>query len=703
MKQKNKMLSTHGIKTLFETRLTQLTSLASESQDETAFKNKLNDYLLSGPIYNPAATRQIKRLIDNDGKTIYEASTEQEIKIETISLLWKFLTNRIINEEISVDLWIDLYHQFDRLYHEEEELPDEKQVQQWMKRWPSGLNEDVRAIRRQNKERIISLLIQKIENRHAPSSRYLFPEGSTEEDKRRLVCQWWNEARFHLAMAVKSPTELNRMLGNSLSEETLQLYHKARKKGMPVFITPYYLSLLNPTGKGYDDEAIRSYILYSSQLVETYGNIHAWEKEDAVEDGKPNAAGWLLPDGHNIHRRYPDVAILIPDSMGRACGGLCASCQRMYDFQSERLNFNFEELKPKESWDKRLRKLMEYFENDTQLRDILITGGDALMSQNKTLRNILKAVYKMAVRKRNANLQRAEGEKYAELQRVRLGSRLPVYLPMRINDELLEILREFKEKASAVGVSQFLIQTHFQTPLEVTPEAREAIRKILAAGWTITNQLVYNVAASRRGHTAKLRKVLNGLGVLCYYTFSVKGFEENYAVFTPNSRSLQEKEEEKVWGKLSAEQEKEFLNLLRNSKDRAAAVQRFCTFHQIPFVATDRSVLNLPGIGKSMTFVTIGMTKEGKRILEFDHDPTRQHSPIIHQMEKIYIKENKSIWQYMLQLQEMGEKKEEYASLWKYMEGETEHRFPLYNYPDPGFRITEKYSHLSVVGNKSIC
>ena len=703
MKQKNKMLSTHGIKTLFETRLTQLTSLASESQDETAFKNKLNDYLLSGPIYNPAAARQIKRLIDNDGKTIYEASTEQEIKIETISLLWKFLTNRIINEEISVDLWIDLYHQFDRLYHEEEELPDEKQVQQWMKRWPSGLNEDVRAIRRQNKERIISLLIQKIENRHAPSSRYLFPEGSTEEDKRRLVCQWWNEARFHLAMAVKNPTELNRMLGNSLSEETLQLYHKARKKGMPVFITPYYLSLLNPTGKGYDDEAIRSYILYSSQLVETYGNIHAWEKEDAVEDGKPNAAGWLLPDGHNIHRRYPDVAILIPDSMGRACGGLCASCQRMYDFQSERLNFNFEELKPKESWDKRLRKLMEYFENDTQLRDILITGGDALMSQNKTLRNILEAVYKMAVRKRNANLQRAEGEKYAELQRVRLGSRLPVYLPMRINDELLEILREFKEKASAVGVSQFLIQTHFQTPLEVTPEAREAIRKILAAGWTITNQLVYNVAASLRGHTAKLRKVLNGLGVLCYYTFSVKGFEENYAVFTPNSRSLQEKEEEKRWGKLSAEQEKEFLNLLRNSKDRAAAVQRFCTFHQIPFVATDRSVLNLPGIGKSMTFVTIGMTKEGKRILEFDHDPTRQHSPIIHQMEKIYIKENKSIWQYMLQLQEMGEKKEEYASLWKYMEGETEHRFPLYNYPDPGFRITEKYSHLSVVGNKSIC
>lgn len=234
-------------------------------------------------------------------------------------------------------------------------------------------------------------------------------------------------------------------------------------------------------------------------MVETYGNIRAWEKEDIVEAGKPNAAGWILPDGHNIHRRYPEVAILIPDTMGRACGGLCASCQRMYDFQSERLNFEFETLRPKESWDRKLRRLMTYFEEDTQLRDILITGGDALMSQNKTLRHILEAVYRMAVRKQRANLERPEGEKYAELQRVRLGSRLLAYLPMRINDELVEILREFKEKASAIGVKQFIIQTHFQTPLEVTPEAKEAIRKILSAGWIITNQLVYTVAASAPG------------------------------------------------------------------------------------------------------------------------------------------------------------------------------------------------------------
>lgn len=322
--------------------------------------------------------------------------------------------------------------------------------------------------------------------------------------------------------------------------------------------------------------------------------------------GKTECCGVDLPDGHNIHRRYPEVAILIPDTMGRACGGLCASCQRMYDFQSERLNFEFETLRPKESWDRKLRRLMTYFEEDTQLRDILITGGDALMSQNKTLRHILEAVYRMAVRKQRANLERPEGEKYAELQRVRLGSRLLAYLPMRINDELVEILREFKEKASAIGVKQFIIQTHFQTPLEVTPEAKEAIRKILSAGWIITNQLVYTVAASRRGHTTRLRQVLNSLGVVCYYTFSVKGFNENYAVFAPNSRSMQEQQEEKIYGQMTPEQAEELYRILETKvgadietqEDVAKQLRRFMRKHRLPFLATDRSVLNLPAIGK---------------------------------------------------------------------------------------------------------
>ena len=688
--------------------LPELVEIAEKSTTVEDFKAELLTFSETCDIKSDTAKEareQIRLLLHYDGQHVHELSTGQDMSVQTIRLLYKFLTETLENMEMPTDLFIELFQLFKRLKEETVPLPSPQRIKSRNDRWETGLDEEVREIRDENKERMLHLLIQKIENRKSkPSVRFHFEEGMSYEEKYRLVSEWWNDFRFHLAMAVKSPGELNRFLGNSLSSETMYLLYRARKKGMPFFATPYYLSLLNVTGYGYNDEAIRSYILYSPRLVETYGNIRAWEKEDIVEAGKPNAAGWILPDGHNIHRRYPEVAILIPDTMGRACGGLCASCQRMYDFQSERLNFEFETLRPKESWDRKLRRLMTYFEEDTQLRDILITGGDALMSQNKTLRHILEAVYRMAVRKQRANLERPEGEKYAELQRVRLGSRLLAYLPMRINDELVEILREFKEKASAIGVKQFIIQTHFQTPLEVTPEAKEAIRKILSAGWIITNQLVYTVAASRRGHTTRLRQVLNSLGVVCYYTFSVKGFNENYAVFAPNSRSMQEQQEEKIYGQMTPEQAEELYRILETKvgadietqEDVAKQLRRFMRKHRLPFLATDRSVLNLPAIGKSMTFQLVGLTEEGKRILCFEHDGTRHHSPIINQMGQIYIVENKSLAAYLRQLGKMGEDPEDYASIWSYTKGETEPRFSLYEYPDFPFRTTEKMSNLSI-------
>ena len=695
MKQKKMLaLTLSQLKQLYRNELPEIVRIAEQSDGTESFKQGISEFITNQADTESEVIRQIRLLIEYDGREVHELSTDEQMIVSTLSLLYAFLTGNL-EEDVETDVFLDIFQQFKRLQHPAAPLPTPQRVKSWTERWPSGLDEDVQKIHAKNKERIQHALIQKIEHRTAVS-RYHFEEGISYEEKYRLVSEWWNDFRFHLAMAAKSPTELNRFLGNSLSAETMYLLSRARKKGMPFFVTPYYLHLLNPGSTGYNDESLRSYILYSPQLVETYGQIRAWEREDIVEVGKPNAAGWLLPDGHNIHRRYPEVAILIPDTMGRACGGLCASCQRMYDFQSKRLNFEFDSLRPKETWEKKLRRLMTYFEEDTQLRDILITGGDALMSQNKTLNTILEAVYRMAARKRKANQERPEGEKYAELQRIRLGSRLPAYLPMRINNELVEILRTFKEKASVIGIRQFIIQTHFQTPLEVTPEAKEGIRKLLSADWLITNQLVYNVAASRRGHTTRLRQVLNELGVVCYYTFSVKGFEENNAVFTPNSRSMQEQQEEKRFGKLNKEDAFNLSASLETALDPASCIRHFLKIHHLPFLATDRSVLNLPAIGKSMTFNLVGMTEDGKRILRFDHDGTRRHSPIINQLGQVYIVENKSIAAYLRQLRAMGEDVEDYASIWNYTEGKTESRFSLYEYPNFPFRITEKMSNLEI-------
>lgn len=671
----------------YEKEFPRLKLLAGDAPDGAAFCSAFARWLAS--MADSEAKEFFGRLIDNEGTKIHEWSRDEDMTLSTLDYLRKFLRHEA-DPAMGTDLYIDLFVQLRRLMGKAHPAPSEKKIRHLTDRWPSGLDEDVVLLREENRERMMHLLVERVE--HAHSSRFHFEEGMSYEQKFEQVKVWWNDERFQLRMALKTPKDINLFMRNTLSSETMFLLRTARKKGIPFFVTPYYLSLLDPLGR-YDDSAIRSYIFYSPELVKQFGDIRAWEREDTVVAGQPNAAGWLVPDGENVHRRYPDVAILIPDTMGRACGGLCASCQRMYGFQSQRLNFDLSQLKPADSWPKKLSRLMQYFEEDPLLRDILITGGDALMSRNKTLKHILDAVYQMAARKHKANAARPDGEKHAELQRVRLGTRLPAYLPMRIDDELVEILRDFREKAASVGVRQFVVQTHFQSPLEVTPEAERAVRLLLSAGWIVDNQLVFNVAASRRGHTMKLREVLGRIGMIGYYTFTVKGFEENRAVFAPNARSAQESAEEKRLAALTDLEAEVLASSIECAPDPGAAVRSYLRTHRLPVVATDRNVLNLPAIGKSMTYQVIGYTPTGQRILRFDHDPTRRHSPVIHRIGKVDIVENRSVASYLRQLEAMGEDLEDYATIWNYTQSRTESRFPIYRYPEFPFQL-DSFEHL---------
>ncbi|MBW6459417.1 MAG: KamA family protein [Bacteroidales bacterium] len=577
--------------------------------------------------------------------------------------------------------------------------PSPDTVKSWMNRHPSGLDPEIVKMRRQNKDRIINIFIDQFEKGEKTDNRYYFPEGMKRTEKLKMAKEWWNERLFHLRFAIRDVKTLNRMLDHSLDAETLSILKEGTEKGIPVFVNPYYLSLLlinPPAHLAGADQPVRDYIFYSRELLEEFGDIVAWEKEDEVEPDKPNAAGWILPNNFNLHRRYPEVAILIPDTVGRSCGGLCVSCQRMYDFQRGNLNFNLDKLLPKESWWEKLEGLMEYFENDSQLCDILITGGDALMSANKSLDLILNAVYRMAVRKLEANKNRPDGEKFAEIKRVRLGTRLPVYIPMRVTDELVEILSKFREKAYEAGIRQFFIQTHFETAMEITPEAKEAVGKLISAGWIVTNQQVFTTAASRRGHTAKLRKTLNDIGVLPYYTFSVKGYMENYHNFATNARSAQEQAEEKLYGHIPGDLWDELRKLSDNPADIQEKINQIRESGGIDFLATDRNMLNMPGVGKSLTFRTIGITRYGRRILEFDHDETRNHSPIIEKMGKVIIIESKPMKEYLDHLEEIGENREEYENVFCYSMGFSEPRVPVFKYPAREFEITEELTNFGM-------
>lgn len=642
------------------------------------------------------AALRIIDYIEYEGQRFVDLNLRgKSISSSPILHLWRELNGR---RNMHHDLREDMQRLFKQLTESKPmQLPSAQQIEEWTERHPSGLDDDMIALREKNKAHIISVLIKHMDAGKITSERYAFPAGSTQREKTVLMYQWWNEKVFHLRFAVRNLDLLSDILELSADSEIYQRFKAGEDKGIPIFINPYYLSLIRrpgSIGSPYSDLSIRQYIFISESLLEEFGDIVAWEKEDTVKPGEPNAAGWILPTAHNLHRRYPEVAILIPDTVGRACGGLCVSCQRMYDFQRGNLNFNLERLKPKRTWNEKLKELTQYFRDDTQLRDILITGGDALMSNDKSLRNILEAVYDMALAKKEDNNKRAQGEKYAEMMRVRLGTRLPVYLPQRVTPSLVDILKEFKKKASKIGIKQFIIQTHFVSAAEVTPEAAKAIEMLRSAGWIITNQMVLTAAASRRGHAAKLRKVLNDIGVLTYYTFSVKGYAENSESFATNARSMQEQTEEKRLGLVSSDDYDKIRQLAVNSEIMQEGINELRERNQLPFLATDRSVLNLPGVGKSQSYRVIGITDDGRRILKFAYDKSRAHSPVVDHANELTVIESKSTAAYLRQLQSYGERVEDYESIWNYTLGYTEPRHTVFEYPKYDFDITDHYTHI---------
>lgn len=646
------------------------------------------------------AAIRIMDYLDNTGKIF----TDPNIKLGKTAVNNPFrllyMAARYGTGGAKYDFFLDMLHLFRQFSGKTNpSLPDIHKVKKWMARHPSGTEPQVIEVRNNNKRRIIRIIIKRIEEGIIRDKLYAFTDEKTEDEKIRTVEKWWNESLFHLRFAIRDADYLNEMLNYSLSPETLHTLRESIKKGIPLFINPYYLSLLNVNHGHFSvitDSVIRDYVMPNKALLNEFGRITAWEKEDIVEPGKPNAAGWLLPNDRNVHRRYPEVAILIPDTGGRACGGLCVSCQRMFDFQNGVLNFNLDKLKPKQSWPEKLRSLLEYFRNDSQLRDILITGGDALMSSDKSLKLILDEVYEMAKAKREDNKKRGKDEKYAEMIRLRLGTRLPVYLPQRVTTQLTGILKEFREKAARIGFKQFVIQTHFQSAMEITPEATLAIKRIHEAGWLVVNQMVFTAAASTRGHTAKLRQTLNRIGILPYYTFTVKGFLENSHNFAPNARSVQERMEEKQFGHIPKQYRKSIRQFTDNTKNMVKQMNDLKQKLNVPFLASDRNVLNLPGVGKSMTYRMVGITRYGKRILRFDHDSTRSHSPVIDKMGHVFIVESKSVLAYLNQMNELGEDTNEYKSIWGYTLGETETRLSLYDYPEFDYKLTDKITHFEM-------
>ena len=126
MKQKKMLsLTLSQIRQLYCQELPELTAMAQQSLDDTDFKNHLQEFLTPYISGGNKAGEQIRLLISYDGKTVHELSNEQDMQIQTLSLLRRFLTGNLENAEIPTDLFLDLYYLFKRLEEPESPLPNE--------------------------------------------------------------------------------------------------------------------------------------------------------------------------------------------------------------------------------------------------------------------------------------------------------------------------------------------------------------------------------------------------------------------------------------------------------------------------------------------------------------------------------------------------------------------------------------------------
>ena len=208
MKQKKLLTLTFSqLKQIFNQELPELVEIAEKSTTVEDFKAELLTFSETCDIKSDTAKEareQIRLLLQYDGQDVHELSTGQDISVQTIRLLYQFLTEKLENIEMPTDLFVELFQLFKRLQGESVPLPSPQRIKSRNDRWDTGLDEEVREMRDENKERMLHLLIQKIENRKSkPSVRFHFEEGMSYEEKYQLVSKWWGDFRFHLSMAVK--------------------------------------------------------------------------------------------------------------------------------------------------------------------------------------------------------------------------------------------------------------------------------------------------------------------------------------------------------------------------------------------------------------------------------------------------------------------------------------------------------------------
>jgi lysine 2,3-aminomutase len=288
----------------------------------------------------------------------------------------------------------------------------------------------------------------------------------------------WDDWKWQFRNRITTVEELATFIPLSAKEKA-QLKLVTAK--YPLSVSPYYLSLINI----YDtDDPIRKQAIPSFEEI-TLGSIGfedpLGEKRDSVVPG--------------LVHRYPDRLLIVLTDI---CPMLCRHCTRKREWHSGGWVRTSSEIKP----------MLDYIRRHKSIRDVILSGGDPLTLSTRRLEDVISKLRQID-----------------HIEIIRIGTRFPVVLPQRIDDELCSMLSKY---------GPIWLNAQFNHPREITPESAAACDRLLRAGIPVSNQSV--LLRGINDNVATQTKLCNGLlkiKVRPYYLFQCDEVQGTEHLRTP--------------------------------------------------------------------------------------------------------------------------------------------------------------------------
>lgn len=288
----------------------------------------------------------------------------------------------------------------------------------------------------------------------------------------------WNDWRWQFQNRITTIEGLAKFIPLSAQE---QARLKLVAKKYPLSVTPYYLSLIDPDDP---DDPIRKQAI-PSFLEIARGNMGV---EDPLEEKRKSVVPGLV-------HRYPDRVLMVLTDI---CPVLCRHCTRKREWRNG-------------GWVRtsaEIGLMLGYIRNNRAIRDVIISGGDPLILSTGHLEEVIS---------------RLRAIDHVEI--IRIGTRFPVVLPQRVDDELCAMLSRY---------GCIWLNTHFNHSHEITEEAAQACDRLLRAGVPVNNQSVLLRGVNDTVEThLKLCQGLLRIKVRPYYLFQCDEVQGTEHLRTP--------------------------------------------------------------------------------------------------------------------------------------------------------------------------